>query len=318
MNSLKTTIGSLLSALLVTLFFLSATENVQAQGNSLRPRSEVERVKSTKATESSLLADRVKSSLETALVDSILLRLDAEESHPADELYDSWNTEYLKAYAGVEIPETFTIDVSEFVMPVEGRVTSHFGYRSRYRRMHKGTDLALHTGDTIVAAFDGKVRVRSYDKGGFGYYLVLRHANGLETVYGHLSQFIAIQNETVVAGQPIALGGSTGRSTGPHLHFEFRFLGQEINPAEIIDFDELCIKDDFYMFSKADATSASQKYTAGASHAKKGKLKYHRVRKGETLQTIARKTGTTVDKLRKLNKLKKGAILHVGKSLRTS
>ncbi|GHT21686.1 peptidase [Bacteroidia bacterium] len=290
-------------------------ENVQAQGAVEPPRSEIERVKSDKPIEASLLADHQQSGLETELVDSVLENLDFEELHPADEIYDSWNTEYLKAYSDVVLPETYNIDVSDFVMPFSGRVTSRFGYRPRFRRMHKGIDIALHTGDTIVAAFDGKVRIRSFEKRGFGYFLVLRHPNGLETVYGHLSGFLVVQDEMVKVGQPIALGGNTGHSTGAHLHLEFRFLGQEINPEDIVDFHALCIKEDNYVFSKAEI-AAQQKYAA-KSHTK-GKIKYHRIRKGETLYSVSRKTGVSVDRLRKLNNIKKGAALQVGKSLRTS
>ncbi|GHT45852.1 peptidase [Bacteroidia bacterium] len=288
---------------------------MQAQDAVEPLRSEIERVKSDKPIEASLLADYQQSGLETELVDSVLENLDLEDLHPADEIYDSWNTEYLKAYSDVVIPETYNIDVSDFVMPFSGRVTSRFGYRPRFRRMHKGIDIALHIGDTVVAAFDGKVRIRSFEKRGFGYFLVLRHPNGLETVYGHLSGFLVVQDEMVKVGQPIALGGNTGHSTGAHLHLEFRFLGQEINPEDIVDFNALCIKEDNYVFSKAEI-AAQQKY-ASKSHAK-GKIKYHRIRKGETLYSVSRKTGVSVDRLRKLNNIKKGAVLQVGKSLRTS
>ncbi|GHT53814.1 peptidase [Bacteroidia bacterium] len=316
MKARKKAIQSILGTLLMTL----CISNAQAQGAVRREAEPMEPVNSN-SSEGTLLADHQQTGMEAALVDSILSSLDDEEENPADELYDSWNTEYLKAYEGIDIPETYDIDVSQFVMPIKGRVTSGYGMRRlrRSRRMHKGTDIALHKGDTICAAFDGKVRIRNFDKRGYGYFLVLRHDNGLETVYGHLSGFIATQNETVKAGQPIGLGGSTGRSTGPHLHFEFRFLGQPINPAEIIDFKELCVKDDHYLFSKKEAEAAEKKYTASASKSKsKGKVKYHRVRKGETLFSISRKTGVSVDKLRKLNKLNKGSVLPVGKTLRTS
>ncbi|GAP71765.1 M23 family peptidase [Candidatus Symbiothrix dinenymphae] len=314
MKARKAAIQSILGTLLMTL----CISNAQAQGIVRREVEPMQPVNANSA-EGTLLADHQQTDMETALVDSMLSSLDEEEEIPADELYDSWNTDYLKAYAGIEIPETYDIDVSQFVMPIKGRVTSNYGMRRlrRSRRMHKGTDFALHKGDTIRAAFDGKVRIRNFDRRGYGYFLVLRHDNGLETVYGHLSGFIADQNETVKAGQPIGLGGNTGRSTGPHLHFEFRFLGLPINPAEIIDFKELCVKDDHYLFSKKEAEAAEKIYTASASNSK-GKVKYHRVRKGETLFSISRKTGVSVDKLRKLNKLNKGAILPIGKTLRTS
>lgn len=155
------------------------------------------------------------------------------------------------AYAGLTVPAIKDIDVSGYVAPVKGRLTSGFGYRPRFGRMHKGVDLNLRTGDSIVAAFDGRVRISSYNAGGYGYYLVIRHDNGLETVYGHCSRLIAKKDQYVRAGQLIALGGSTGRSTGPHLHFETRFMGIAINPASIIDFDNYVTHRDVFTFNKA-------------------------------------------------------------------
>jgi len=298
-----------------------------------------------------LLADKVQPAIDPVDLDSILVYLNremmGETDLPADEIYDSWNTEYVKAYAGVEIPDSFRIDVSSFVMPIKGYVTSPYGPRGR--RFHYGTDLKLQVGDTIYAAFDGKVRVKQYEGKGYGYHLVLRHPNGLETVYGHLSGYLVGQDENVYAGQPIALGGNTGRSTGPHLHFEFRFLGQPINPAEIIDFDALCLKDDSYCYVKGlsdrsyytpvashytadryttDRYSTSRystnrystnRYTKNNRYTATGqsKIKYHRVRKGDTLTSISRRYGVPVDKLRKINNMRTSQV-KLGSSLRVS
>lgn len=109
--------------------------------------------------------------------------------------------------------------------------TSNYGWRRR--RMHRGVDLSLHIGDTIRAAFSGKVRLTRYERRGYGYYVIIRHGNGLETIYGHLSKFLVKPDQIVKVGEPIALGGNTGRSTGPHLHFETRYLGMDINPNKI-------------------------------------------------------------------------------------
>ena len=282
-----------------------------------------------------LIADKVKMRNDMLVIDSVLLQmgLDAEEEmYPANSLYNgAWNNKSVKAYSHLTAPESYTIDVSDFVMPVEGRVTSNYGKRKR--RFHYGTDIKLQTGDTVRAAFDGKVRVKDYERRGYGYYLVLRHPNGLESVYGHLSQFLVGENETVKAGQPIALGGNTGRSSGSHLHLEFRFLGVAINPAEIIDFNQFCTKDEVYVYGSGrtegvDYASASgEKYlnkAATAAVGKKkttqntGKLKYYRIKKGDTLGAIARKTGTTVNKLCKLNNIKPTTTLKIGTSLRLS
>ncbi|MDR0681283.1 MAG: peptidoglycan DD-metalloendopeptidase family protein [Dysgonamonadaceae bacterium] len=284
---------------------------VEMQAQSSPSKEEVKKAIAILSSEPVLVADRVKPGLHVVAVDSILMQMAWEKENeifPANELYDSWNTEYVKAYKDIVLPDSYQIDLSGFVMPVEGKITSHFG--PRRRRFHYGTDIKLQTGDTVRAAFDGKVRIKQYERRGYGYYLVLRHPNGLETVYGHLSKFLVEQDETVKAGQPIALGGNTGRSTGSHLHFEFRLLGTAINPIEIIDFDEFCTKDDIYVFKKLE-----NKYS---SYNKKGKIQYHRIKQGDTLAYIAKKHGITVDRLCKLNNIKPNHTLRSGKSLRIS
>jgi murein DD-endopeptidase MepM/ murein hydrolase activator NlpD len=268
--------------------------------------------------EPKLVADKATVRNELLAIDSVLTILelggDADVSL-AEDLYDGeWNNEYVKAYANIAIPDTFRIDVTGFIMPVLGRVTSPFG--PRRRRFHYGTDVKLQVGDTVVAAFDGKVRIKKYERSGYGYYLVLRHPNGLETVYGHLSEFLVNEDETVKAGQPIALGGNTGRSTGSHLHFECRFLGQAIDPSVIVDFENSCTFDDSYVFKKSliEEKYYKSKYTANA----KKNVKYHRVRAGDTLATISRRYGVAIDKLCRLNGLKRTSTLKIGKSIRYS
>lgn len=162
----------------------------------------------------------------------------------------NWESQSVNAYVGAEIPQTRNIDVTGYVAPVPGAVTSPYGWRPRFGRMHRGVDLRLSVGDTVVSAFDGKVRLTKYEGRGYGYYVVVRHDNGLETVYGHLSKFLVKPNQRVRAGEPIALGGNTGRSTGPHLHFETRFMGLAVNPATIIDFENLCTHKDVFTFDK--------------------------------------------------------------------
>ena len=126
-----------------------------------------------------------------------------------------------------------------FQMPNLGRVNSTFGWRGR--RVHSGIDLQLHWGDTVNAAFDGVVRVSKYGRG-YGNYIIIRHENGLETLYAHLQKRFISKNDTVHAGSLIGLGGSTGRSTGAHLHFETRFLGRPIDPELFIDFQQNRLK----------------------------------------------------------------------------
>ncbi|MDR3338620.1 MAG: peptidoglycan DD-metalloendopeptidase family protein [Candidatus Symbiothrix sp.] len=301
---IKLTFTGILSGL---MFFL--VPNVAAQG--MNPE-EIKKI----SDEMRLVADKVNMKLGMAARDSMILRLqldEEEEMLPADDLYDGvWNNQYVKVYAEVTVPETFTIDLSSFVMPVIGKVNSKFGLRRR--RFHYGTDLKLQVGDTVVAAFEGRVRVKQYEKRGYGYYLVLRHPNGLETVYGHLSRFLVEEGETVTAGQPIALGGNSGRSTGSHLHFECRFLGIAINPAEIVDFENACTYDEKYIFSKARSNTVSTKYLAKG----KGKVVYHRIRQGDTLSVIARRYRISVAQLCQLNGIRVTTTLRIGRVLRCS
>lgn len=175
----------------------------------------------------------------------------AEREDEADIFGQYWNSDRVNPYGDVVIPATKNIDVTGFCAPVRGEVTSPYGWRPQFGRMHRGTDLRLSVGDTVRAAFDGKVRLTKYEARGYGYYVVIRHDNGLETVYGHLSRHLCKPNQRVKAGDPIALGGNTGRSTGPHLHFETRYLGLAVNPEAIIDFSSFTTHKDVFAFNKA-------------------------------------------------------------------
>ena len=256
-------------------------------------------------------------------VDSLALQkqIRAEQSeYPALSLYPNWNNQYVHAYGNAIIPDTYTIDLTGFHMPTPStKITSPFG--PRWRRMHNGLDLKVNIGDTIVAAFDGKVRIVKYERRGYGKYVVIRHENGLETVYGHLSKQIVDENQYVEAGEPIGLGGNTGRSTGSHLHFETRFLGQAINPALLFDFEKQDIVADSYLFRKGN-----NRYQRNRTNSKNvnllassdGTIRYHKVRSGDTLSRIAQKTGTSIDALCKLNHITRRTILRPGQVLRCS
>ena len=180
-----------------------------------------------------------------------------DDLEPEIDIYnEGWNSRRVNPFKENEVPDQFRIDVRNYVMPVMGHVTSNYGYRPKFGRVHKGVDLKLNSNDTVVAAFEGKIRVVNYEAKGYGNYVIIRHPNGLETVYGHLNKQLVKENQTVRAGQPIGLGGSTGRSTGPHLHFETRFMGYPINPAAIFDFANHCTHTDEYTFSKKTYTQA--------------------------------------------------------------
>ena len=257
-----------------------------------------------------------------------------EEEEPEMDIYsEGWNSNLVNCYGKAVVPDKMTLDVSNFHMPTAPTyMTSPYGYRRRFRRMHKGVDLKVQIGDTIYAAFDGRVRITKFERGGYGYYVVIRHTNDMETVYGHLSRFLVKPDQYVKAGDPIALGGNTGRSTGPHLHFETRYMGYAINPAAIFDFANHTTHTDTYNFTKhtymnardyapnaaayaaanAQSTKASQRNSASG----KGKASYYTVRRGDTLSRIAARHGTTVSKLCRINGLSASSRLSVGKKIR--
>lgn len=273
---------------------------------------------------SELMADRVSirknmelKELATLNEEAMIVREDL--MFPADELYGStWENQWVDPFRGttakVNYPDSFAIDCSSFVYPIGidsmARVTSKYG--PRRRRMHRGIDLKVLVGDTIRAAFDGKVRIKNFERRGYGYYVVVRHPNGLETIYGHLSKILVEENQIVRAGETIGLGGNTGRSTGSHLHFETRFLGQAINPAEIIDFENGVPHQDTYVFRNLKINGRrSNIYTSSSDQ-----MVYHRVKSGDTLGKIARMYGTSVNELCRLNGLKGTSVLRIGQSIR--
>lgn len=253
--------------------------------------------------------DRTLKSVDSLSLELQLLAEDLE--NPAFDLYEEqWNNQFVHAYAGIAVPDSFRIDLTGFAMPTESRkITSKFGWR--WRRMHNGLDVKVYVGDTIRAAFDGKVRVVKYEPRGYGKYIVIRHPNGLETVYGHLSKQIVKVDDVVRAGEPIGLGGNTGRSTGSHLHFETRFLGIAINPIYMFDFENQDIVCDSYLFTNKKKTNS---YAASGS----GSAKYYKVKSGDSLSKIAARQGTTVDKLCRLNGITRKTILRPGQMLRCS
>ena len=250
-------------------------------------------------------------------VDSLALQkqIRAEQlEYPALSLYPNWNNQYVHAYGNAIIPDTYTIDLTGFHMPTPStKITSPFG--PRWRRMHNGLDLKVNIGDTIVAAFDGKVRIVKYERRGYGKYVVIRHDNGLETVYGHLSKQLVEENQLVKAGEVIGLGGNTGRSTGSHLHFETRFLGIAINPIYMFDFPKQDIVADTYTFRR---TQGSKRAGSHDTQVADGTIRYHKVKSGDTLSRIAKLRGVSVSTLCKLNRIKPTTTLRIGQVLRCS
>lgn len=279
-----------------------------------------------------LLADQAPIDRKMKAVDSVALERIAQERFEknfSENIYGSnWNTMNPFCYSSSNIPNTYKIDLRGFSIPVPNKkyakVTSKFGYRPRFGRMHKGVDLKVYTGDTIYAAFDGKVRIKKYDANGYGYYLVLRHENGLETIYGHLSKQLVNINQVVKAGQPIGLGGNTGRSFGSHLHFETRIMGHPINPELLFNFAMRDVTNDFYVFNKtASQANYNKMASAGNKNATSSKSAstntgkhWYKVKAGESLPNIAKKLGVSVEQLCKQNNIKANTIVKAGRLLK--
>ena len=257
-----------------------------------------------------------------------------------------WDTRAVNPYRETPdaIPDRFSLWIVDtldaYCCPYITRPFSLYGYR--HGRRHQGIDLPFPKGTPVHAAFDGKVRISDY-VGGYGNLVVIRHANGLETFYGHLSESHVSPGDWVNAGDIIGLGGSTGRSTGPHLHFETRYRGAAFDPSWLIDFETGTLRhrlltirswyfnpnqryvqnvddeDEIFRTDEEDRLLAEQqakKDAAARAAAEAAAMKYHTIRSGDTLSGIAKKYHTSVKALCQLNGIKETTILQVGKRLR--
>ncbi|MGL4412146.1 MAG: peptidoglycan DD-metalloendopeptidase family protein [Bacteroidales bacterium] len=322
-NSIKETItGSLL-----VLSLLALTAQAQTQRTSNVAPKEM----------SQLIADQIKINKEKLRVDSLAMLNEYEEEEEdiffANELYEeTWSSTFVNPYGkNISLPDSIRLNCTEWAIPHFGHITSKFG--PRRRRYHYGIDLKVQTGDPIYAAFDGKVRIVASAKGGYGKYIVLRHDNGLETVYAHLSEHAVVREQTVMAGDLIGYGGNTGRSTGSHLHFETRILGVPVDPLEIFDFQNKVAHRDIFTFYTRRGRQSSTPYGISFAQTKQSVrnsnvksttsthssgLATHKVKQGDTLGAIARRHGTTVNNLCKLNNIKPTSTLRLGQTLRIS
>ena len=205
-----------------------------------------------------------------------------------------------------------------FTIPIDGPVTSRYKYRNG--KYHNGIDLDLVTGDTVVSAFDGIVRYSRNNAGGYGNLVIIRHYNGLETYYAHLSKLLVFSGQKVKSGQVIGLGGNTGHSFGSHLHFEVRFYDSPINPEELIDFKNQVLKKTNLLLHKTmfrPGVSPSDQWREKPNGTKEYiAKKYYKVRAGDTLSAIAERNRTSVSSLCRLNGLRTTSILQIGQNLR--
>jgi murein DD-endopeptidase MepM/ murein hydrolase activator NlpD len=229
------------------------------------------------------------------------------------EYYSIWDSRKVNPYEldGEKFTDTLSLPLHysnpalKWTVPIsKGHITSPFGLR-RWR-WHYGSDLRLTTGDSVKVAFDGIVRVASYDRYGYGHYILVRHYNGLETLYGHFKKRLVKVGDEVKSGDIIGLGGSTGRSSGPHLHFEVRYEGNAIDPTDVFDF-----ANDKLLSDSLTITPNSFAYLKEAR-----KIRYHKIRSGDTLGHISYRYGVSITKICRLNGISRKTILRVGRRLR--
>ncbi len=240
---------------------------------------------------------------ESAL-DSLRLYLD-EGGYPAHALYKIWTSSKVNPYdiRLVDMPDTARINLAGYCHPIKNVITSNFGFRKW--RYHYGIDLRLKTGDSVLCSFDGMVRIAARSKT-YGYYVVVRHFNGLETTYAHFSKLLVSPNQLVKAGELLGWGGSTGRSSGPHLHYELRYLGVPMNPNDIVDFAN-------YTTYEKELLVCAERF----NYIKEiEKIRVWTVRKGDSLGKISKKTGVSVSTLCKLNKITTKTKLRIGQKIR--
>lgn len=205
-----------------------------------------------------------------------------------------------------------TLGRADFFRPVPGIITSLYGWRPRFQRIHHGVDLNLQEGDTVRAALSGTVEKIAYDHDGYGHYVVMTHPDGMETLYGHLQYPIVSQGQFIYAGQPIGIGGNSGNSTGPHLHFETRIGGSAVDPILLFDFYGRAPV--YYAEEPAPAATNAPAYSHQSKSLKKEST--YIVRYGDTLESVARQAGMTVMRLCQLNMLQQSEPLQIGRMLK--
>lgn len=232
---------------------------------------------------------------------------------PGYDLYCHWNTDAIFHLQKGLVPvhDTLRLVLShadcDHALPSPGHVTSPYG--PRRGRMHYGVDLKLQTGDPVRSAFSGMVRISRYNPT-FGHVVVVRHYNGLETLYAHLSKRMVQPGDVIEAGDTLGLGGNTGRSYGSHLHFEVRFMDQPIDPSEIFDLDNNELKAKTFDLHKGTFEAIAK------ARAEASARKYHTVRSGDTLSAIARRYGTSVNSLCRMNGLRSTSVIRPGQRVR--
>ena len=318
---------------------VSRAEFVADSISDLKDRLKLRSITATKLNNKSIVLDTLRTENEDI---NVLLYSDNTWAYinNRETIKDSlifvkyWSTTNLTPYRDVDhsaMPFTVVIDLVDslksFHYPYMGKVHPRGKFGPRRGRSHLGVDLPLQMGAPIYATFCGRVRISSYNRGGYGNLVIIRHDNGLETYYGHLSERMVEPNQWVEAGQIIGLGGSTGRSTGPHLHFEIRYYGRAFDPQRLIDFEKgilcretfLLKKNYFSVYSKAPQNFEDEILNEQEDKAEVAEMtarRYHKIRSGDTLGHIAVKHGTTISKICALNGITRNTTLKLNRTLR--
>lgn len=249
------------------------------------------------------------SDVNIAMLDGIFSSMKREAFRKMrNEIFDE-DEETVNPFSDPYVPPT--LGRADFFRPVPGMITSHFGWRPKFQRVHHGVDLSLQIGDTVRAAVSGTVESISYDHDGYGHYVIVSHPDGMETLYGHLQYALVTQGQFVYAGQPLAIGGNTGNSTGPHLHFETRLGGTAVDPTLIFDFYGRPV---YYAEEIPVPTEKGPTYSHQSKSLKKKST--YIVQYGDTPESIARQAGISVMRLCQLNMLQQSEPLPIGRMLK--
>lgn len=240
----------------------------------------------------------------------------------------NWNTSVYNPYKKTKLQYPFKLSFKDSTyaspMHIDKVITSRYGWRRG--RAHKGIDIDLVTGDSLFAMFDGVVRFAKYNTG-HGKMVIVRHYNGLETVYAHLSKYGVKANDTVVKGQYLGKGGATGNARGSHLHLEVNYKGVSIHPEYLFAFDDTnaIIANDIWVTQrwtqaiihnsrrKSKIEPLLTKEDALASLIKKRSI--YVVKPGDTLSHISVKTNMSISALCKTNAIRRNSVIRVGQKL---
>ena len=338
--------GKILALALVLLPLMAGAQTPRLtlkEADKLVPRQVLKPVKSMIPAEVPSVYDTLETSdpaVKLLLMNDGTWRYERDITTLADSAVfrKAWKTNEINPYNTKleDLPWRVTLcladSASRFCVPRQVKVFSPFGWRRR--RNHTGVDLPLPTGTPVYAAFDGRVRCSMYNRG-YGNVVIVRHASGLETTYAHLSRRNVEPGDYVSAGDVVGFGGSTGRSTGPHLHFETRYEGYAFDPQWLIDFETGTLRHGWFVLKRKYLSNDSRYYpeseeeddeiyqTEEEERAEAERIakemaaaKYHTIQSGDTLLGLAAKYHTTVAAICKLNGITSTTTLRIGKKLR--